>query len=145
MHPAICLSLFKESVDRLPCELTEAFGWIMHEASFPILDCEFTRSGRTSIRVKMDFSDWDDQPPSITLHNSSGELLQSLAPNSTGVFNSSQHPVTGRPFICMAGSKEFHTHPSHSKESWDQIRGKPGFDIGDILMKIWRAWLKGND
>lgn len=145
MHIALSRSLFEENIAHWPYELAEGCGWILHQVSFPVIDCEFTRSDRTPIRVILNFIDWDEQPPSVSLNNSTGELLANLLPNPTGVFNPSAHPIINRPFICMAGTKEYHTHPSHLNDHWEQYRGKPGFAIGDILMKIWHAWLKGSN
>lgn len=143
MHPAASRALFDEKVGRFPADLATARGWILHPIQYPIIDCQFTRGGRTPMRLRLDFTDWDDTPPSIQLLSADGAALQSVLQNPTGVYNGSPHPSTGRPFICMAGSREFHIHPSHLNEPWDQFRGKPGFDIGDILDKLWHAWLKG--
>ncbi len=143
MHIAVSRSLFEERVGRFPPDLAAVCGWILHTVAYPVIDCEFTRAGRTPLRLQLDFTDWDEQAPSGSLRNSAGEVLLSLPPNPTGVFNPGPHPVTGRPFLCTAGIKEYHIHPSHLNEPWDQFRGKPGFDIGEILTKIWRAWLKG--
>ena len=144
MHIAVSRSLFDEALRTWPPELAESRAWIVHQAAFPVIDCEFTRTGRTPLRLVCDFTDWDDQPPSISIRNSSGEVLSTLLPNTTAVFNGSPHPITGRPFVCMAGTKEFHSHSSHLNESWEQYRGKPGFGLGDILTKLWNAWLKGS-
>lgn len=145
MHVAVTQALFKDTVGRWPPELAEAYGWVLHEVAFPIIDCEFTHAGRTPLRLKTDWSEWDEQPPTILLLNSAGEPLKTLPGKLPNVFNGSPHPHTKRPFICMAGSKEFHTHPSHLNEPWEQFRNKPGYDIGGILMRIWNAWMKGTN
>jgi hypothetical protein len=144
MHVALSRSLFDDRVGRWPPDLAQARGWILHRVSYPVIDCEFTSVGRTPLRLYCDFADWDEQPPSVVLQSSSGALLQTLPPNPTGVFNGGAHPTTGRPFICTPGVKEFHVHSSHVNERWDQFRGKPGFDLGDIITKLWHAWLKGS-
>jgi hypothetical protein len=92
----------------------------------------------------MNFENWDEQPPSISLRNSAGEALTQLPPSLPNVYNGGPHKNTGHPFICMAGSLEFHTHEGHLNEPWEQYRRKPDFDIGEILEKLWHAWLKGN-
>jgi hypothetical protein len=136
--------LFDEEIGRWPPDLAQSRGWTLHELVFPVIDCEFSFSGRTPLRLYWDLTDWDDEPPSISLRSSSGELLTQLPQNLPGVFNNSAHPIKGSPFICMAGSREFHTHHSHLNEPWEQYRRKPGFGIGDILTKLWHAWLKGS-
>lgn len=144
MHAAVSKQLFDEELASWPPDLPEARGWIIHRASYPILDCAFTAPNRTPLRLRLDFTDWDDRAPSITLHDADGQLLKNLPPNPTGVFNGGPHPITGHPFVCMAGSHEFHTHSSHLNQPWDQFRSKPSYTAGNILGQLWQAWLKGS-
>ena len=143
MHAAVSKALFEKSIGRWPPDFSHIDQWVFHNVSFPVVDCEFRTEDRTPLRIYMDCSEWNEQPLSVTLKNSHGELLRSLPSARSNIFNAGPHQTTGLPFICMAGTKEFHTHPSHLNEKWDQFRDKPGFDIGDILMKIWHGWLKG--
>jgi len=144
MHRAVSRRLFEKQVERWPFDLAQKRGWVLHQIEYPILECTFTAPNRTALRLRFDFSDWNELPPSIELLDESGEPLKSLWPDPTGVFNSSLHPVTKRPFVCTAGSREFHTHEGHLSEHWEQFRGKPGFeDVGSIVTKLWHAWQKG--
>lgn len=145
MHVAVSRALFEKQVGRWPPDLAPARGWILHQVCYPVLDCAFTAPGRTTLRLRCNFTDWDELPPSIELLNANGVAIATLPPNPTGVFNGGPHQSTGRPFICTAGAREFHTHSSHTNEPWEQFRGKPGFDLGDILTKLWHAWRKGSD
>ena len=145
MHPDASRMIFEEEVGRWPPDLAAACGWKLNQVAYPEIDCTFIKTGRTPLRLRLSCEDWDDQPPSILLLNEDGEPLKALAQNPTGVFHNGPHPKTGRPFICMAGSREFHTHPSHLNETWAQFRGKAGFSLGNILTKVWHAWLKGRD
>jgi len=144
MHLALSRNLFEEQINLWPPDLAESRGWVIHAVSYPTVDISFTAIDRTTLRLSCDFSDWDELPPSIDLLNAEGVLLAKLPQKLPGVFNGGAHPRTGRPFVCMAGSREFHTHPSHRNETWDQCRDQPGFeDIGAILTKLWHAWQKG--
>jgi hypothetical protein len=143
MHPDASKVIFEEEVGRWPPDLAVTRAWILHQVAYPVMDCEFTHTGRTPLRMKLSFDGWNDQPPSIALLSSAGAQLTSLPPNPTGIFNPSAHQNTGRPFVCMAGSREFHSHSSHLNEPWSQFRDKPGFGVGDILTKLWHGWLKG--
>lgn len=144
MHPDVSKTLFEEEISLWPSDLAKAYDWILHSVAYPLIDCEFIRADRTPLRVKLLCDEWDDLPPSISLLNSDGEFLTTLQPNPTGVFNPSAHDRTGRPFVCSPGSREFHTHPGHLNEPWAQFKGKPDFSLGAILIKLWRAWLKGS-
>lgn len=142
MHASVSKSRFDQSVGRWPPDLAKVNGWILHKVEYPVVDCEFTAPGRTPLRVYMNCADWDERPPSVTLQNSQGEPLKTLPENRNGIFNPGPHRNTGLPFVCMAGTLEFHTHESHLNEKWDI--NMPDFNIGDILVKIWRGWLKGS-
>ena len=143
MHPDASRLMFEDEVGRWPPDLANNRRWILHSTSYPVIDCEFTAAARTPLRLRCSFDGWDDQPPSIALLSSDGSRLATLPQNPTGIFNASAHPINGLPFVCMAGSREFHTHSSHLGEPWSQFKGKPGFGIGDLLTKIWHGWLKG--
>ena len=144
MHPAVSRQLFQQDVAGWPADLAEVRGWHLHSTTFPTLECTFTAPGRTPIRLRLDYSDWNDQPPSILLLDSSGQQLTTLPANPTGVFNSGPHPKLGRPFICMVGSREYHTHDSHLTDHWEQHRNKVVATPGGLLTQLWHAWLKGS-
>jgi hypothetical protein len=144
MHEAASRALFDEEIGRWPPDLASSRGWLVHDLKYPIIDCAFTAPNRTPLRLRCDFSNWNEQPPSVVLLNADGSKLTSLPQNPTGVFNPGPHPTEGRPFICTQGVREFHTHSSHKNEPWEQFRGKPNFGVGDILTKLWHAWRKGS-
>lgn len=143
MHPAAAKVLFDEDVAHLNQNLAARRGWILHSIEFPTIDCTFAAEGRTPLRVRFQCDNWNDSPPSISLHAADGAPLAALPNNPTGVFNGSAHPTANRPFICMRGSREYHTHPSHVGESWEPLRGQESFRLGGILTQIWNAWSKG--
>ena len=123
--------------------LTEAFcsrsGWrLITCAFFPIIDIVIT--GNRDLRLRLSCDDWDEQPPSITLLQADGTCWPS--PPSGGIFNASAHPITGLPFICMRGVREYHTHSSHLNESWASYRGQQGMDLSGLLAQITSSWHK---
>ncbi len=144
MHPTASRALFEAEVKKLSPELSGRRGWLLHSVAHPIIDCSFTARDRTALRVRFTCDDWNDLPPSITLHSADGSMLTTLPPNPTGVFNPSAHPSTGRPFICMRGAREYHTHPSHVTDLWENLRNSSAYDLGGILTQVWNAWLKGS-
>ncbi len=56
------------------------------------------------------------------------------------VFNPSAHTQTGQPFVCMRGSREFHTHEGHRGETWDGYRGLSGNDLLGLLDQLSQVW-----
>jgi len=144
MHPLAAKSLFDSETHMLTATLEARRGWIIHLVEFPVIDCSFTEVGRTTLRLRMQCEDWNDLPPSITLHAADGTFLSTLPPNPSGVFHVGPHPVTNRPFVCMRGSREYHTHPSHVTDLWDNLKCLSRYELGGILTQVWNAWLKGN-
>jgi hypothetical protein len=94
--------------------------------------------------VQFTCPEWNELPPSIALLDRDGKYLSAIARDPGGVFNPGPHPMTGRPFICMRGALEYHTHPSHLNDPWGQLRGKSSYDLGGIVTQVWRAWRKAN-
>lgn len=142
MNELASKALFELSVENFPPELLEARGWIINSKDYPVLDVTFIKETHKG-RVRMLCNDWNELPPSIVfLDANNGAELTAVARDPAGVINNSAHPVTGKPFICSTGSREYHTHSSHIGDIWDNYKGKPGFDIGGILTKVWRAWRK---
>ncbi len=144
MHPLASKALFEEHTRNLSPELTKCRGWKVHLIEFPLIDCAFTAHGRTTLRLKLLCDDWNDLPPSISLHAADGTLLSELPPNPTNVFNSSSHPATGRPFVCMRGAREYHTHSSHVEDLWENLKNNSSYTLGGIMTQLWNAWQKGS-
>src|SRR5437773_775630 len=98
MHPSASRALFDADVKMLSPELARRRGWLLHSLAHPVVDCSFIAPERTTLRVRLTCDDWNDLPPSITLHAADGSPLTTLPANPTGVFNPGAHPVTQRPF-----------------------------------------------
>lgn len=143
MHPAAAKALFDEEVAKFTPALAARRGWVFHSLEFPLIDCSFTAPGRTTLRLRFKCAEWDDLPPAIGLHQADGSYLTAMPNNPSGVFNMGPHPTTGRPFVCMRGAFEYHTHPSHVNESWEQLKGNSSYRLGGILTQLWNAWQKG--
>lgn len=145
MHELASKALFEQQTQGLIPRLFNSRGWNLYKIEYPIIDIGFTAEGRTGLRLKFECSNWNELPPSITLMTLDGTILATLAPNPTNVFNTGHHQLTGRPFICMRGSREYHTHPGHINDLWENYRNQPGNDLGGLISQLWNAWLKGND
>lgn len=144
MHPTAVQALFEAEMATLSDQLAERRRWLFHARAFPVLDSSFTALGRTTLRLRLTCDDWNDTPPSILLCAADGTPLTTLLPNPTGVFNQGPHPQTGRPFVCMRGAREYHTHPSHVGDSWTNLKDSSNYTLGGILTQLWHAWQKGS-
>jgi hypothetical protein len=149
MHALASQALFAAQTEHIDRRLAAVRSWIINELAYPLIDLTFMAPGRTSLRLAARCDDWNSQPPSFALLAGDGTSLRAggalkeISPNPTSVFNASAHPVTGFPFICSAGSREYHTHSSHTNDPWMSYRSLPGYDLGGILTRYWHAWLKG--
>lgn len=141
MNKAASKLLFDKQAGFSPALLAER-QWELLSNTFPLLDVVFRAAGRTPLRVQLNCPNWNQLPPSIALLGPNGTPLSAIPQGPGGVLNTSAHPTTGRPFICMRGSLEYHTHPSHTSDPWEQLRGKSAYDLGGILTQVWRAWTK---
>lgn len=138
MHELVSRALFEDQLKGL-VRIAGMREWTIFTIEFPIIDVGFTATNK-EIRIRMVCTDWNEMPPSIELLAHSGQYLPHIRTDPKGIFNNSQHPFTGRPFICMIGSREYHTHTSHLNDHWSNYKGKPGYDLGGILTRVWNAW-----
>jgi len=143
MHPAATKALFDEEAKHLSPALCARRGWVMHTLEFPVINVSYTAPNRTPLRLTLTCDNWNDHPPSIRLEKSDGTPLTQISSNPTGVFHAGPHNVTNLPFVCMRGSREYHTHPSHVADSWEALKGESRYSIGGIMTQVWNAWLKG--
>lgn len=140
MHELISRSLFAEQVKGIE-RIARMRGWNIYGIEYPVIDVGFFGENK-DIRVRMICNDWDELPPSIELLSLAGARLPVVRTDPRSVFNNSAHPVTGHPFICMIGTREYHTHTSHTTDYWDKHKIKPGNDLGGILTQVWNAWFQ---
>jgi hypothetical protein len=142
MNEAVSNALFQRDVQGLSERLLASRNWKLYGNEFPILDVGFRAEGRVELRVRLVAKNWNDEPPSVELLNSAGEFLTQLPRHPGSVFNNGIHPATGRPFVCMAGAREYHIHSSHVNDSWENYKRKAAYTLGGILTQLWNAWLK---
>jgi hypothetical protein len=140
VHELVSKRLFDDAVSKLGKPLLTLREWSINSADYPILDVTFGASGTSPFRLRLQCDDWDDQPPSIVFLTLEGEPRDSITQDPKGIFNASNHELTGRPFVCTPGSREYHTHSSHLTDDWSNYKNKSDFDLGGILTKLWRAW-----
>lgn len=142
MHPAASKAKFDAEIALLTPDYLRVKRWKVSAAEFPILDLTI-EAGRP-LRLRLECDNWNEVPPSVTLLSPAGVPLTSaeVQPLSGSIFNQSQHEQTGRPFICMRGVREFHSHSSHRNEVWDTYRNEDGNNIVGIVSQITRSLRK---
>ncbi len=142
MHPAASKAKFDAEVALLTPDFLRVKRWTLGSAAYPVLD--LTIEARRPLRLRIDCDNWNEVPPSVALLSPAGGFLTEaeVQPLAGSIFNQSAHEQTGRPFICMRGVREYHTHSSHRNEVWDSYRGEDGMNILGIVTQISRALRK---
>jgi len=52
------------------------------------------------------------------------------------------HPETHRPFLCVPGIREYHSHPQHTGDSWLLYRERGDGSISTICDRLWRFMVR---
>jgi hypothetical protein len=138
VHEILAKSNFDNDSKFLTPTFLASRNWILHTCEFSIIDVTF--KGNRPLRVRLSCDDWDEQAPSADLLDIDGLKPAQGLPG--GIFHSDQHPNTHRPFICMRGFREYHTHPSHLGDYWATYRGQDGMNLSGLLDQLSRAWRK---
>lgn len=141
MNVVASRALFNRDIELLP-RLAASRAWIVNKVEFPIVDVTFTEPGRKPLRVRLVANDWNELPPSVELLRENGEFLQVNQTPAHQIFNANAHDRTGRPFVCMVGTLEYHTHSSHTNDLWENYRNQSNRGLVDLLSQLWHGWLK---
>jgi Predicted metal binding domain len=144
MNEIASRALFERDVAGLSERLLTSRSWKLYSRDFPILDVGFQASNRAEFRLRLVAANWNELPPSAELLSADGKFLTKLPQYPSGIFNNSSHPFTARPFICMAGTREYHTHASHINDSWDNYKNRDAYKLGGIATQIWKGWLRAS-
>lgn len=80
------------------------------------------RDGKTGC-FRLDCKHFDAQPPSIAMVDPESRTELPLEKWTPGVAHGI-HPMARRPFVCIQGIAEYHSHPSHLADSWDRYRNR---------------------
>lgn len=141
MDPAVSRRKFDAEIRSLETEaagFVAARGWRNVVACYPILKvvlCHPT-SGR-EIEFRFSCDDWDELPPSLSLHHPvDGRPLTWPEWPKGGWSVLDRHPSTGKPFLCLPGIREYHTHPSHLSESWEGFRLRGTYQLRGIVDRV---------
>jgi hypothetical protein len=117
--------------------LAADFGWTVCHKVYPLLEVLVVhpKSGRR-VGMRLGCEHWDAEPPSFTMidPDSRAEFLWDKWPQGWPVGN--PHPVTGRPFLCLPGVREYHTHSSHLDDKWEKYRAGGRYKLSDIVVRI---------
>jgi hypothetical protein len=129
-------------------------GWLMLRQAELSLDIGFLGRlpvGRQPIPamsacVRIDFTDYDLEPPSVEFIDPM--TLEYVSPSVQALVGTAEdardlvvhsHPETNRPFFCVPGVREYHNHPQHSGDSWLLHRQSGEGRLATICDRIWQT------
>lgn len=141
MHEVLAKGIFDRDLAALTPQYAERLQWTVNCQAFPILD--ITAAHTVPIRLRFTCDNWNELPPSIEILNPDGTPWVQQVSMGSSVFHQSNHPTTGLRFICMRGSREFHTHTSHLNESWENYRDLEGMNLLGLMQQLVKHW-RGN-
>ena len=113
-------------------------GWRIVASIYPILAIVL-RHSRSAREIEFRFvcDDWDEIPPSLTLHDpKDGRGFQWAEWPKGGWSVLESHPSTGKPFLCLPGIREYHTHPRHLGDAWEGYRQRGTHRLRDIVDRV---------
>jgi len=106
-----------------------------------------SRVSVASVCVGLDYTNYDLEPPSLTFLNPVTRLpddppfppFQEVAGQGRNLVPG-KHPETGRPFLCLPGVFEYHSHPEHNDGSWlSQYRQEGSGRLAMIADFLWKS------
>jgi hypothetical protein len=133
-------------------------GWLLLDCDEEALIIEFAFLARVSISsgaapipvissaIRLSYENYDLWPPSLTFvdaftrapaTNPHVRAFMALPDGPRDVLIDA-HPVTGLPFLCVAGNREYHSHPQHTGDSWLLHRPLGEGSMSTICDRVWR-------
>jgi hypothetical protein len=116
--------------------------WNIRSAEWPSLHISFRhpRSQR-SVGFAFAFDEWDDLPPSLALFDPETGATLSWDRWPQGSWSAANaHPSTGKPFLCLPGIREYHTHSSHLNDAWENYRARGTYSLPYIIHRVWQKF-----
>ena len=120
--------------------------WRIVSTAYPTLSVAFLHS-RSSREIEFRFAcdDWDELPPSLTLHDPTDGRELSWAEWPKEVWSVlASHTSTQKPFLCLPGIREYHSHTSHLGDKWEGYRLQTTYRLLYIVDRVHRRFEDSN-
>ena len=130
-------------------------GWIMLRREPPLLDVAFLARlpiggnivPAVAACIQVDFTNFDLWAPSVEFidpvtRQYAAPVVQALVEAEGGTPQNlivGGHPDTGRPFLCVPGVRQYHSHPQHTGDPWLLHRPPRGGSLTVICDRIWQT------
>ena len=149
MDRAVSLRKFEADIRSLSTDaavFAAAKGWRIISTDYPTLTVAL-RHSRSSREIEFRFAcdNWDELPPSLTLHDPKEGLELAWKEWPRGDWAALDgHPGTNKPFLCLSGIREFHNHPRHGRDRWEDHRLRGTYRLANIIDRVHQNFEKSN-
>lgn len=149
MDRAVSLKKFDAEIGSL-ATTAEAYaaakGWRVLCTTYPTLSVAI-RHPRSCREVEFRFTcdDWDELAPSLALHDPANgrELHWADWPKEQWSVGD-RHPSTGKPFLCLPGIREYHSHRGHVNDPWERYRALRTYRLLGIIDRVHQRFVDSN-
>lgn len=146
-------ALYTESLNPLlkNSSLIMAERWLIISTTYPKLRLAMVHHKTGQLRVaEFSFTGWDELPPEFSLVDA--ETFEPLPGKKwpTGQYwfqsgwSNTKLLVTPKPFLCMRGLREYHTHFQHADDRWENYRNHPDFSLVALVQKVGQKFQGAN-
>ncbi len=146
-YPAIEILFVPRQTLRIAVPITQSGSILLPPGSAAMGAAEFHNLSARAFKGRFELDDYDLRPPSLQFidawtnapldYNTMFRALEYEKERKAHLVLLGDHPVTGRPFLCLRGIREYHEHPQHSGDDWLLYRNDMSFF--SIVMAAWRA------
>lgn len=132
LHPAVIADLLEHEANVARERHGQRFASL--EVAGTDVFCVIDGTNKGTVILRLDGARYDAEPFSVTVIRPDG----SIAPQEEwpGTLAQGIHPGLQRPFVCIAGTFEYHTYLGHTEDTWDAHRHQIHLvDLLDHLLK----------
>lgn len=99
--------------------------------------------------ARISYDNYDLLPPSVTFIDAFSR--KPSRPHARAILGTPEgprdvlidgHPITGQPFLCLPGIREYHTHPQHTGDEWLLHRSTRAGGLWTVCDRIWRLMVR---
>ncbi len=120
MKPELAEELLDGELEVVRDSISSRGVTVWREGTDVFVQFEHGRDGNPGV-FRLACGQFDAESPSVSMVDPTAHTELSMEQWTPGVPHS-VHPLTGKPFVCLQGTAEYHTHPSHLADSWDRYR-----------------------
>lgn len=152
MDPAVSRAKFDRAVAEVKttaAPFVEAHGWEVLSTDYPVFEVVFTHpASQRRVGFRFSFDNWNQTAPSLELFDPDQDGRPPLPWEKwprKGWAAGATHPGTRRPFLCLPGIREYHTHSSHKNDHWEPLAGRDSYSMLNLIHRVQKRFESTDD